>query len=82
VRVRVRLGAGLNRFAAAPNLAFELPETATVDDLLAALADDQPQLAPALRSALPVLGGAHVERARPLADGEEVALLMPVAGGG
>jgi molybdopterin converting factor small subunit len=30
---------------------------------------------------LPVVGGAHVERAQPLRAGDEVALLIPVAGG-
>jgi hypothetical protein len=34
-----------------------------------------------LSSALPVVAGAHVPRDRTLADGEEVALLSPVAGG-
>jgi molybdopterin converting factor small subunit len=81
MRVRVRLGAGLSRFAEAPQLSVDLAEGACVDDLLAAVADEQPALAPALRSALPVLAGTHVERAQPLKAGDEVALLIPVAGG-
>ena len=81
MRVRVRLGAGLSRFADAPLLALELQEGASVDDLLAALGADQPALAPALPSALPVLAGEHVERAQRLGAGDEVALLIPVAGG-
>jgi molybdopterin converting factor small subunit len=82
MRVRVRLGAGLSRFADAPLLSVELAEGASVDDLLAALGSEQPGLAPALRSALPVLGGEHVERDKSLRAGDEVALLIPVAGGG
>jgi molybdopterin converting factor small subunit len=81
MRVRVRLGAGLSRFADAPLLSLDLAEGASVDDLLAALSAEQPALGPALRSALPVLAGAHVERAQPLQAGDEVALLIPVAGG-
>jgi MoaE-MoaD fusion protein len=81
MRVRVRLGAGLSRFADAPLLSVDLAEGANVEDLLAAVAEEQPALAPALRSALPVVGGAHVERAQPLRAGDEVALLIPVAGG-
>jgi molybdopterin converting factor small subunit len=52
-----------------------------VAGLLDALAADQPALAPALPSALPVVAGAHATRERPLREGDEVALLIPVAGG-
>jgi molybdopterin converting factor small subunit len=82
MRVRVRLGAGLSRFADAPLLSVDLAEGASVEDLLAALGAEQPALAPALRSALPVLAGTHVEREQRLHAGDEVALLIPVAGGG
>jgi molybdopterin converting factor small subunit len=82
VRVRVRLGAGLSRFAEAPTLSIDLVDGASVDDLLAALGTQQPALAPALRSALPVVAGTHVEREQQLQSGDEVALLIPVAGGG
>jgi molybdopterin converting factor small subunit len=81
MRVRVRLGAGLSRFADAPLLSLDLADGATVDDLLAALGTNQPALAPALRSALPVRAGEHVDRAQTLAQDDEVALLIPVAGG-
>jgi len=81
VRIRVRLGAGLSRFADAPLLSIDLAEGASVDDLLAALGAQQPSLEPALKSALPVLAGTHVEREQRLEPGDEVALLIPVAGG-
>ena len=81
MRIRVRLGAGLSRFADAPQLSIDLAEGASVDDLLAALGAQQPALAPALNSALPVVAGAHVERGQELRQGDEVALLIPVAGG-
>jgi molybdopterin synthase sulfur carrier subunit len=79
--VRVRLGAGLSRHAAAPVLGCDLPDGATVEALFAHLRATEPELAPALRSALPVVAGAHVPRDRPLLHGEEVALLIPVSGG-
>jgi molybdopterin synthase sulfur carrier subunit len=81
MRIRVRLGAGLSRLADAPLLSIDLADGASVEDLLAALGSEQPSLAPALLSVLPVVAGAHVERDRPLQAGEEVALLIPVAGG-
>ena len=81
MRVRVRLGAGLSRFADAPLLSVDLADGASVDDLLAALGAQQPSLEPALPSVLPVVAGTHVERGQPLRAGDEVALLIPVAGG-
>ena len=79
--VRVRLGAGLARLSDAPLKAVQVPEGATVGDVFARLAEDEPELAPALRSALPVVAGEHVMRDQPLADRQEVALLLPVSGG-
>jgi molybdopterin converting factor small subunit len=81
VHVRVRLGAGLSRLSAAPALTLELDEGATVEDLLARLREREPGLAPALRSALPVIGGAHADPRRRLEDRQEIALLLPVSGG-
>jgi molybdopterin converting factor small subunit len=81
VQVRIRLGTALARIAPAPLMSVELPDGATVDDLYQRLQDVTPELAPALRSALPVLAGAHVERGRPLAHGDEIALLTAVSGG-
>jgi molybdopterin synthase sulfur carrier subunit len=81
MEIRVRLGRGLARFAPAPMLKVELPVGATVDDLYASLAQANPDLAPALRSALPIVRGTHVEQREVLSPGDEVALLTPVAGG-
>jgi molybdopterin converting factor small subunit len=81
VTVRVRLGAGLARLSAAPVKSVEVAEGSTVADLFARLADDEPDLAPALRSVLPVVAGEHVTRDQVLADRQEVALLLPVSGG-
>jgi molybdopterin converting factor small subunit len=81
MQVRVRLGAGLSRLGRAPLLTIELADGATVEELLAELAQSEPDLAPALRSALPVVAGEHARRTRELAHREEVALLLPVSGG-
>jgi molybdopterin converting factor small subunit len=81
LQIRVRLGAGLSRFAGSPLLAVEVPEGGSVEDLYAAIGEQHPELAPALPSALPVVAGVHVERASALHSGDEVALLIPVAGG-
>ena len=62
-------------------LTCDLSPGATVDELYGSISASHPDLAPALRSALAVIGGTQVERHRPLRHGEEVALLLPVAGG-
>lgn len=81
MQVRVRLGAGLTRLASSPLLSVELPEGATVADLYERVSTEQPGLAPALRSVLPVVAGEHVSRDRRLEHGQLVALLLPVSGG-
>jgi molybdopterin converting factor small subunit len=60
---------------------LELPVGATVDDLYERLAGGNPELASALRGAVPIVRGVHVQRGRELAHGEEVALLAPMSGG-
>jgi molybdopterin converting factor small subunit len=81
VQVRVRLGAGLSRLSGAPHLTVELADGATVHDLYARLADTEPELGPALRSALAVVAGEHVPGERRLSHRQEIALLLPVSGG-
>lgn len=81
MEIRIRLGSSIAHFAYAPMLRLELRDGATVAELYERLAADHPELAPALRSALPVVGGEHAARGQALAHGDEVALLAPVAGG-
>ena len=81
MEVRIRLGTRIARFAPAPVLTVQLPNGATIDDLLGRLSSSNPELAPALRSAVAVVGGMHVDRGQTLTHGDDVALLAPVAGG-
>lgn len=81
MQVRVRLGAGLATLAHAPLLSLELEDGATVADLFERVGEAAPDVAPALRSVLPVVAGEHAERTRRLRAGDEVALLLPVSGG-
>jgi molybdopterin synthase sulfur carrier subunit len=81
VHVQVRLGSGLATAAGIRRLRVELPGEATVDALLTRVGELEPAIAPALDSALPVVKGTHASRTQALTDGDEVALLIPVAGG-
>ena len=80
MRVAVRAGGPL-REALGARRAFELPDGATVDALLRALAKAPGLPAGALDRVAVSVAGAIVDRAHVLADGEEVALVSPVAGG-
>ena len=81
MQIEVRLGPGLATAAGARRLRVALPQGATVENLLEQLGSLEPGIAAGLGSVLPVVGGSHASRGRELADGDQVALLMPVAGG-
>ena len=81
MKVYVRLGAGLAHLAASPRLVFVLEEEATVADLLEHLRTDHPALTQRLDTAVPMISGRHAGPAETLTAGQEVALLLPVAGG-
>ena len=81
MHVQVRLGAGLATAAGTRRLSVALPEGATVNTLLDRLGELEPGIASGLTAALPVVRGTHAGHEQELSDGDEVALLIPVAGG-
>ena len=81
MQIEVRLGPGLATAAGASRLRVALPQGATVEQLLERLRALEPRIAAGLDSALPVVAGSHASRGQPLAEGDQVALVMPVAGG-
>ena len=72
--VSVRLFAGLRERAGASHVDVELPDDATVGDLLAAL-----ELKP--RSCVAAINREYADAAARIAPGDEVALVPPVSGG-
>jgi MoaE-MoaD fusion protein len=72
--VSVRLFAGLRERAGAARVEIELPEAATVGDLLAAM-----ELAP--RSCVAAINREYADAGARIAPGDEVALVPPVSGG-
>lgn len=81
MNIRVRLGAGLAPLTGNPRLVITLEEKATVADLLDHLRLEYPALTSRLDQAVPMISGRHAPSTELLAAGQEVALLLPVAGG-
>ena len=81
MKIPVRLGAGLSNLAGRPRLVVELEEAATIADLLANLKAGYPAIAESVDRAVPLISGRAASPTEPLAAGQEVALLLPVAGG-
>ena len=79
--VEIRLFATLKDRAGQSHIQVSVPESATVEALLAAAASSHPELAPALDSALVAVNKAFADEATPLNPGDEVALFPPVSGG-
>lgn len=79
--VRVRLGAGLSLPAGNSRLSVSLSENATVADLLDHLRAEYPALTSKINSALPLVAGRPVALSHYLSEAQEVALLLPAAGG-
>lgn len=81
IELEVRLYATLKERAGQPQLRVSLAEPAQVADLLQALRERCPPLAPALDSALVAVNREFAFPSSPLASGDEVALFPPVSGG-
>jgi molybdopterin converting factor subunit 1 len=82
VRIRVRLFAVQRELAGTRELGLELPEGATIEDAWQALLQLHPVLAPGRPSVRFARNGAYAEPAERLADGDELAFIPPVSGGG
>lgn len=81
MQVSVECCGATARLAAAERLTVTLPEAATVRDLFALLSEGSSEFAALLARCACARGDAIVPRATMLAEGDELALLPPVAGG-
>jgi molybdopterin converting factor small subunit len=81
MQVSVRLNAVLAQIAGAPRLQVTVSDDATVANVLQALAVAYPGLSARLEHTVPVVGGNHARLTDKVAADQEVAFLMPVAGG-
>jgi molybdopterin synthase catalytic subunit/molybdopterin synthase sulfur carrier subunit len=81
MNVNVRLSAGLAPLAGNSRLLVSLDEAATVADLLRQLRRDYPAMAQQMDKAVPMIAGRYAATGDRLAPGQDVAILLPVAGG-
>ncbi len=81
MRVTVRLSGELATQVGRPRFGMTLADGATVGDLTDLLRREYPELKPLIDTAVPIIAGRHVTQSEPLANGQEVAFLLPIAGG-
>ena len=81
MRIHARFNGGLVEIFGGARLTVSLPEGATLGELVSCLRERHPRASPGLEAALPILDGRHISPREPLAEGQEVAFLLPVAGG-
>ncbi len=81
MRVTVRLFAMLRQQAGWRERVLDLPDGATIADAWRALTDETPALAPSREMVRFARNREYTAAEQPLADGDELALIPPVAGG-
>jgi molybdopterin synthase catalytic subunit/molybdopterin synthase sulfur carrier subunit len=81
MQVAVRLSGELATQVGRPRFSVTLADGATVGDLTDLLRREYPESPPLLNTAVPIIAGRHIMQSEPLADGQEVAYLLPIAGG-
>ena len=84
MNIQVRLNGHLSVLAGRSRVQVIVDEAGqiTVADVLAALGQQYPQAAASINSAVSVIGGRHVPHDTIVTAGQEVAVLVPIAGGG
>ncbi len=81
MRVDLLLFAVARQRAGRGSVALELPEGATIADLKAALAAQEPELAPLIPMLLFAVAGEYADDTTLIPAGAEVAAIPPVSGG-
>lgn len=79
--IPVRVNGSLATAMGASRFVVQLPEAATLSELITTLAQRYPTSTDSLSRAVAVVGGKHIPATAILTKDEEVALLMPISGG-
>lgn len=81
MQVMVRVNGVLVQKVGTARLPLVVADGVTVADLLRVLVEQYPQVAAEVMRAVVVVAGVHVDKTAVLHPNQEVALLLPVAGG-
>ena len=81
VRIRVRLFAVQRELAGTREVALEMPQGATIEEVWSAVVERHPGLAPGRPSVRFARNGDYAEESTPIADNDEIAFIPPVSGG-
>ena len=81
MKLDVRLFAQARDLAGAEHVSVELPDSSTVADLRAAVAAQDPQLAPLTRNLLIAIGTDYASDESMLSPDADIACFPPVSGG-
>lgn len=81
MRIHTRFSGELASTIGKHRFTLTLPPRATVGDLLDLLCQEYPDSAAKLQVTVQIITGRHVATSEILTDGQEVAFLLPIAGG-
>jgi sulfur-carrier protein len=81
MQITVRVNGVLAQTIGITRIPVTLPTPATIQDLLQYLQTQHPSLSVEIERAVTVISGDHKPATTLLQDGQEVALLLPIAGG-
>ena len=79
--IPIRINGALAQEIGTTRLNVDVETSATVEDVLKELIARYPASAETLQIAIPFAGGRHLDKTTMLKQGQQVALLMPAAGG-
>ena len=81
MRIHTRFSGELASAIGKHRYTLSLPYNATVSDLLNLLCQEYPESTSKLQATVQIISGRHVSLTETLTDGQEVAFLLPIAGG-
>lgn len=82
MRVSLRFFALVRERIGESERSVDLPDGSTVTDVLAYVEQQFPEIGPLFRASMIMRNQEYVGRGEPLADGDEIAFIPPVSGGG
>lgn len=77
----IRINGSLAQEIGTTRLHVDITSSTTVEDVIQELKSKHPNSAETLQVVIPFVGGRHLDKTTTLKQGQQLALLMPAAGG-